>query len=154
MGWSRCYESPTLRVLRRVSPSSLPDTRIPARTLLHELYKSPSTNKVVARCLYFWARLFVAAELTKAGAAVIAAPIAPFDEARKDARDTVERFGSFFLVHVATPLEYCEKTDKRGVYARARRNSIKNFTGVNDPYEAPGDADLTVDCSKQTVRST
>ncbi|KIW52465.1 sulfate adenylyltransferase [Exophiala xenobiotica] len=96
---------------------------------------------------------FVAAELTKAGAAVIAAPIAPFDEARKDARDTVERFGSFFLVHVATPLEYCEKTDKRGVYARARRNSIKNFTGVNDPYEAPGDADLTVDCSKQTVRS-
>merc|ERR1712093_866029 len=96
---------------------------------------------------------FVAAELTKAGAAAIAAPIAPFDEARKDARDTVERFGSFFLVHVATPLEYCEKTDKRGVYARARRNSIKNFTGVNDPYEAPGDADLTVDCSKQTVRS-
>ncbi|KIW13243.1 sulfate adenylyltransferase [Exophiala spinifera] len=96
---------------------------------------------------------FVAGELTKAGSAVIAAPIAPFDAARKDARDTVERFGSFFLVHVATPLEYCEKTDKRGVYARARRNSIKNFTGVNDPYETPDDADLTVDCSKQSVRS-
>ncbi|KAL6251385.1 Sulfate adenylyltransferase [Rhinocladiella similis] len=96
---------------------------------------------------------FVAAELTKAGSAVIAAPIAPFDEARKDARDTIERFGSFFLVHVATPLEYCEKTDKRGVYARARRNSIQNFTGVNDPYENPADADLTVDCSKQSVRS-
>ncbi|KIX04720.1 sulfate adenylyltransferase [Rhinocladiella mackenziei CBS 650.93] len=96
---------------------------------------------------------FVAAELTKAGAAVIAAPIAPFDEARQDARETVQKYGSFFLVHVATSLEYCEKTDKRGVYARARRNSIRNFTGVNDPYEKPTDADLTVDCEKQSVRS-
>ncbi|EXJ77481.1 sulfate adenylyltransferase [Capronia epimyces CBS 606.96] len=96
---------------------------------------------------------FVAAELTKAGAAVIAAPIAPFDAARKDARETIQKYGNFFLVHVATSLEYSEKTDKRGVYARARRNSIKNFTGVNDPYEAPTDADLTVDCEKQSVRS-
>ena len=96
---------------------------------------------------------FVAAELTKSGAAVIAAPIAPFEDARQDARDAVERFGSFFLVHVATSLAYAEKTDRRGVYARARRNSIKNFTGVNDPYEKPSDADLTVDCEKQSVRS-
>jgi len=96
---------------------------------------------------------FVASELTKAGAAVIAAPIAPFEEARQDARETVEKYGSFFLIHVATSLEYCEKTDKRGVYARARRNSIKNFTGVNDPYETPTDADLTVDVEKQSVRS-
>lgn len=96
---------------------------------------------------------FVAAELNKAGAAVIAAPIAPFDEARQEAREAIEKYGSFFLVHVATSLEYAEKTDKRGVYARARRNSIKNFTGVNDPYEKPSDADLTVDCEKQTVRS-
>jgi sulfate adenylyltransferase len=96
---------------------------------------------------------FVAGELTKAGAAVIAAPIAPFSEAREEARQTVERYGSFFLVHVATSLEYSEKTDKRGVYARARRNSIKNFTGVNDPYELPKDADLTVDCEKTSVRN-
>ncbi|KAH0844557.1 sulfate adenylyltransferase [Fonsecaea monophora] len=96
---------------------------------------------------------FVAAELTKAGAAVIAAPIAPFEEARQEARDTIQQYGSFFLVHVATSLEFCEKTDKRGVYARARRNSIKNFTGINDPYEKPSNADLTVDCEKQSVRS-
>lgn len=95
---------------------------------------------------------FVAGELTKAGAAVIAAPIAPFEEARQEAREIVEKYGSFFLVHVATSLEYAEKTDKRGVYARARRNSIKNFTGVNDPYEQPGHADMTVDCEKQSVR--
>lgn len=96
---------------------------------------------------------FVAAELTKAGAAVIAAPIAPFDAARRDARKTIEQFGSFFLVHVATSLEYSEKTDRRGVYARARRGSVRNFTGVNDPYEVPADAELTVDVEKQTVRN-
>lgn len=96
---------------------------------------------------------FVAGELTKAGAAVIAAPIAPFDAARKDARKTVEQFGSFFLVHVATSIEYCEKTDKRGIYKRARAGSIENFTGVNDPYEEPKDADLVVDGETQSVRS-
>lgn len=96
---------------------------------------------------------FVAGELTKAGAAVIAAPIAPFDVARREARRTVEQYGSFFLVHVATSLEYAEKTDKRGVYKKAKAGEIKNFTGVDDPYETPKDADLTVDLETQTVRS-
>lgn len=96
---------------------------------------------------------FVAAELTKAQAAVIAAPIAPFDAARKEARETIQKYGSFFLVHVATSLEYCEKTDKRGVYAKARSGEIKNFTGVSDPYEVPSDADLVVDFEHQSVRS-
>jgi sulfate adenylyltransferase len=49
---------------------------------------------------------FVSAELTRAGAAVIAAPIAPFEEGRKAARDLVSQYGSFYLIHVATPLEY------------------------------------------------
>merc|ERR1712144_144198 len=62
---------------------------------------------------------FVAAELTKAGAAVIAAPIAPFQESRKAARQLVEKYGSFYLIHAATPLEYAEKTDKRGIYEKA-----------------------------------
>ncbi|KAJ5555553.1 sulfate adenylyltransferase aps-Penicillium chrysogenum [Penicillium sp. DV-2018c] len=96
---------------------------------------------------------FVASELTRAGAAVIAAPIAPYEESRKLARDAVSQAGSFFLVHVATPLEYCEQTDKRGIYAAARRGEIKGFTGVDDPYETPEKADLVVDFSKQSVRS-
>ncbi|MCJ1366469.1 Sulfate adenylyltransferase [Acarospora aff. strigata] len=96
---------------------------------------------------------FVAAELTKAGAAVIAAPIAPFENSRQQARDTVGQYGSFFLVHVATPLEYAEKTDKRGVYAKARRGEIKGFTGVDDPYESPEKADLVVDAQTQSVRN-
>lgn len=96
---------------------------------------------------------FVASELTKSGAATIAAPIAPFEASRQQAKELVEKYGSFFLVHVATPLEYCEKTDKRGIYAKARRGEIKGFTGVDDPYEAPKKADLTVDISTSNVRT-
>ncbi|KAG9202069.1 Sulfate adenylyltransferase [Epicoccum nigrum] len=96
---------------------------------------------------------FVASELTKAGAAVIAAPIAPFEASRKAAKDLVEKHGSFYLIHVATPLEYCEKTDKRGIYAKARAGEVKGFTGVDDPYEAPKNADLTIDVSKTNVRT-
>lgn len=96
---------------------------------------------------------FVASELTKAGAAVIAAPIAPYEEAREQARELVEKSGPFFLVHVATPLEYCEKTDRRGIYEKARAGEIKGFTGVDDPYETPSKADVVVDFEKQTVRS-
>ncbi|KAA6408199.1 MAG: Sulfate adenylyltransferase [Lasallia pustulata] len=104
-------------------------------------------NKNIARIA------FVAAELTKAGAAVIASPIAPFESSRKAARDTVGQFGSFYLVHVATPLEYCERTDRRGIYERARRGDIKGFTGVDDPYEVPEKADLVVDASTSSVRN-
>ncbi|KAL1305975.1 hypothetical protein AAFC00_004111 [Neodothiora populina] len=96
---------------------------------------------------------FVASELTRAGAAVIAAPIAPYVESRKAAQEVVEKHGSFYLVHVATPLEYCEKTDRRGIYAKARAGEIKGFTGVDAPYEAPSNARLTVDISKTSVRT-
>ncbi|KAJ7217833.1 sulfate adenylyltransferase [Mycena pura] len=98
---------------------------------------------------------FVAAELTRAGAAVIAAPIAPYEDSRKVARETVVSAGgaggNFFLIHVATPLEYCERRDRKGVYAKARRGEIKGFTGVDDPYEVPEIAELTVDASQQSV---
>ncbi|EJU04095.1 sulfate adenylyltransferase [Dacryopinax primogenitus] len=98
---------------------------------------------------------FVSAELTRAGAAVIAAPIAPYADSRKAAKETIMSTGgsgaNFFLIYVATPLEHCEKHDKRGNYAKARRGEIKGFTGIDDPYEAPTDADLVVDISKQTV---
>ncbi|CAG8478696.1 6505_t:CDS:2 [Acaulospora morrowiae] len=94
---------------------------------------------------------FVSAELTKAGAAVIAAPIAPFAEARAHARAHIETYGGFYLVHVNTPLDYCIATDRKGIYQRAQSGEIKGFTGVDDPYEAPTDADIVVDISKQSV---
>lgn len=96
---------------------------------------------------------FVAAELTRAGAAVIAAPIAPYDHSRKAAKTTIEAVGSCFLVHVATPVEYCEKTDRKGNFKRARAGEIKGFTGVDAPYENPTNADLVVDASTESVQS-
>ena len=96
---------------------------------------------------------FVASELTKSGAAVIAAPIAPYESSRAQAKEMVDKYGTFILVHVNTALEYCEQTDKRGIYAKARKGEIKGFTGVDDPYEEPMKADLVVDVEKTNVRT-
>ncbi|KAF2993951.1 hypothetical protein G7054_g4858 [Neopestalotiopsis clavispora] len=96
---------------------------------------------------------FVAGELTRSGSAVIAAPIAPYEVDRASAKELVEKFGDFYLVHVATSLEYSEKTDRKGIYKRARDGEIKGFTGVDDPYETPAKPDLVVDAEKQTVRA-
>ena len=98
---------------------------------------------------------FVSAELARAGAAVIASPLAPHESSRAAARETILQSGgaggNFFLIYVATPLEHCEKTDRKGVYAKARRGEVKNFTGISDPYETPEKADLVVDLTKQSV---
>ncbi len=98
---------------------------------------------------------FVSAELARAGAAVIAAPIAPKKESRDAIKDTVVHTagagGNFFTVHVATPLEHCESTDRKGVYARARTGELKGVAGVDEVYDVPERADLTVDVSIQSV---
>ncbi len=88
---------------------------------------------------------FVASEITKNGGVALCAPIAPYDEIRKSVRDTIEAVGGFILVHVATPLEECEKRDRKGLYAKARAGIIKAFTGISDPYEEPADAELVID---------
>lgn len=99
---------------------------------------------------------FVAAELTRSGAAVIAAPIAPYTAGREAARETVQKTGgsgNFYMIHIDTPLEVCEANDRRGNYAKARAGQIKGFTGVDSPYEAPTDdqINLRVDLTKMTV---
>ncbi|KZV85870.1 putative sulfate adenylyltransferase [Exidia glandulosa HHB12029] len=98
---------------------------------------------------------FVSAELTRAGAAVIAAPIAPYAHSRKAAKETILQSGgsgaNFFLIHVATPLEHCEKFDRKGVYKKARAGEIKGFTGIDDVYEAPTDADIVADTTQQSI---
>jgi sulfate adenylyltransferase len=88
---------------------------------------------------------FVAAEITKNGGIAICAPIAPYDAVRKEVRAMIEPRGGFVLVHVATPLAVCELRDRKGLYARARAGLIMEFTGVSDPYEPPGDADVVLD---------
>lgn len=98
---------------------------------------------------------FVAAELSRAGAAVIAAPIAPYERSRQAAKDTILQSGgaggNFFTIHVATPLEHCERTDRKGTYAKARAGEITGFTGVDDVYETPERPELTVDVTTQSI---
>jgi len=88
---------------------------------------------------------YVASEITKNGGIAICAPIAPYDSVRKQVRAMIEPVGGFILVHVATPVEICEQRDRKGLYAKARAGIIKEFTGVSDPYEAPQDAEVTID---------
>ncbi|KAH8828233.1 sulfate adenylyltransferase [Flagelloscypha sp. PMI_526] len=98
---------------------------------------------------------FVAAELARAGAAVIASPIAATSKLRDIVRDTVSKNGgpgsNFFLIHVATSLEHAEKTDRSGTYARARKGGITGFPGVEAPFESPEKADLVVDRATQSI---
>jgi sulfate adenylyltransferase len=91
---------------------------------------------------------YVASEITKAGGIAICAPIAPYDATRRDVRDLVEANGGFILVHVATPLEVCESRDRKGLYAKARAGIIPEFTGISDPYEEPGNAEVTIDTTE------
>jgi sulfate adenylyltransferase len=94
---------------------------------------------------------FVAAEVTRHGGVAICAPIAPFAQAREDVRTMVEEVGDFVLVHVSTPLEECERRDRKGLYAKARQGLVPEFTGISSPYEEPADADLRLDTSRLSV---
>ncbi|WP_343061567.1 adenylyl-sulfate kinase [Nocardioides luti] len=95
---------------------------------------------------------WVAAEISRHGGVAVVSPIAPFDETRQQVRAMVdEAGGAFFLVHVATPLEECERRDRKGLYAKARRGEIPEFTGISSPYEEPEDADVRVDTTGRTI---
>jgi sulfate adenylyltransferase len=95
---------------------------------------------------------WVAAEISRHGGVAVCSPIAPFDATRQDVRAmTTSAGGAFFLVHVATPLEECERRDRKGLYAKARRGEISDFTGISSPYEEPTDADLRIDTTGRTI---
>ncbi|MEU0570635.1 adenylyl-sulfate kinase [Nonomuraea sp. NPDC005983] len=97
---------------------------------------------------------FVAAEAARHGGLAICAPIAPYAATREEVRELVESVGAdFLLVHIATPLEECERRDRKGLYAKARAGLIPEFTGVSDPYEEPDDADLTIDTTGVSVEA-
>ncbi len=84
---------------------------------------------------------FVAAEIARHGGVAVCSPIAPFESTREQVRRLVTRAGGgFVLVHVTTPLEECERRDRKGLYARARAGEIPDFTGISSPYETPTEA--------------
>lgn len=95
---------------------------------------------------------WVAAEIARHGGVVIASPIAPFERTRQQVRRFVEdRGGRFVLVHVATPLQECERRDRKGLYARARAGEIPDFTGISSPYEEPDEPTLRLDTTGADV---
>ncbi|WP_433828439.1 adenylyl-sulfate kinase [Actinoplanes sp. CA-015351] len=95
---------------------------------------------------------WVAAEVGRHRGMAVACPIAPYEAARAAARRmAVEAGAGFVLVHVATPLEVCERRDRKGLYARARAGQLRGMTGIDDPYEEPGNAELTIDTTTMTV---
>jgi adenylyl-sulfate kinase len=93
---------------------------------------------------------WVAARLTRHGAAVIASAISPYAEARSHARALVEEFGPFVEVFVDVSLEEATRRDTKGLYEKALRGEIKGFTGVDDPYEAPADPDIRIDTDTES----
>jgi adenylylsulfate kinase len=88
---------------------------------------------------------WVASRLTRHGATVIAAAISPYDETRRTARALVEAFGPFVEVFIKASGDECWRRDVKGLYAKAFAGEIKGFTGVDDPYEVPDDAEIVID---------
>jgi adenylylsulfate kinase len=93
---------------------------------------------------------WVASRLTRHGAAVIAAAISPYEEIRRKNRALIEEFGPYVEVYVAASVEECARRDVKGLYAKAFAGEIKGFTGVDDPYEAPADAEIVIDTEQLT----
>lgn len=88
---------------------------------------------------------FVASEITKNRGIAICAPIAPYAETRRQVRELISPLGGFLEVHVSTSIEVCESRDRKGLYAKARAGLIKGFTGIDDPYEIPENAEIVID---------
>ncbi len=89
----------------------------------------------------------VARLMVDAGLIVIVSFISPFRSERQMARSMVEE-GEFFEIHVDTPLEVCEERDPKGLYAKARKGILANFTGIDSPYEPPERPDLRINTTK------
>jgi sulfate adenylyltransferase len=90
---------------------------------------------------------FVASEITKNGGVAICAPIAPYLSDRQFNRELISSYGGYIEVYVNTPLEVCEERDVKGLYAKARKGLVKQVTGIDDPYEPPGNPEIVINSS-------
>jgi len=93
---------------------------------------------------------FVASEITKNRGIAICAPIAPYHASRKQVRRMIEKYGGYIEVYVETPLGVCEGRDRKGLYAKARAGIIKGYTGIDDPYQAPQNPEVSIDTTDIT----
>ena len=94
---------------------------------------------------------FVAHLLQRNGVFVITAAISPYASIREEARAMIK---DFVEVYADAPLEVCEERDVKGLYAKARAGEIKGFTGIDDPYEAPGAPEVTCKTDEESVEES
>jgi adenylyl-sulfate kinase len=94
---------------------------------------------------------FVANLLTRNGVATITAAISPYRDIREQAR---QQIGHFVEVYVRCSLEELARRDVKGLYAKAMRGEIANFTGVSDPYEEPLNPEVIVDSERETIEES
>ena len=94
---------------------------------------------------------FVAKLLTRNGVAVLASFISPYNKIRAYSRKEI---GDYILVYVKCSLEVCEERDPKGMYSKARAGQIKDFTGIDHPFEEPDSADIIVETDKQTIEES
>jgi adenylyl-sulfate kinase len=88
---------------------------------------------------------WVASRLTRQGGAIITAAISPYEATRAAAREMIEEVGTFVEVYVKASVEECARRDVKGLYEKAFKGEIKEFTGVSDPYEEPADPEIVLD---------
>jgi adenylyl-sulfate kinase len=88
---------------------------------------------------------WVASRLTRQGGAVITAAISPYEETRRLAREMIDEVGTFVEVYVKASVDECARRDVKGLYEKAFKGEIKEFTGVSDPYEEPSDPEIVLD---------
>lgn len=93
---------------------------------------------------------YVAGLVAQHGGTTLCAVISPYRDTRDKARASSK--GNFVEIFCDTPIEVCEKRDVKGLYAKARAGEIKGFTGVDDPYEAPLNPEVTLDTSKLSIQ--
>ncbi len=93
---------------------------------------------------------FVASEIVRHGGVAICAAVSPYRSTRSEVRQMMGS-DNFVEIFVDTPLDVCESRDTKGMYAKVRRGEIKGFTGIDDPYELPDNAEITLDTTKMSV---
>lgn len=94
---------------------------------------------------------YMASRLAAHGVTVVASFVSPY----RESRDFIRRLCPGFVeIYVSTPLEECERRDVKGLYARARRGEIRNFTGIDDPFEVPERPELVLDTRMLTVEQS
>ena len=91
--------------------------------------------------------------MMEAGLITMTAFISPFREDRAKVRNSVS-FGDFIEIYCYASLETCENRDVKGLYKRARAGEIKNYTGIDSPYEIPEDPEIIIDTDKESVQES